>query len=152
VFPFTPNRKVVVPSLPETRRAQFQLAGGDLFHHLNHYSESVAFGFADEQVYVLRHHHITRDVAAIPAADSLEFSLEGLSRCDRIKERHPMITTERDEMQAALVLVAFGLGPHCKGIVVLNDVPPSRKNREKGGATPKWEFNLKGWASPPGKQ
>ena len=30
-------------------------------------------------------------------------------------------------------------------------IPPSRKKREKdgaGGATPEWEFNPKGWASP----
>ena len=36
-FPFTPNRKIVVAGLPETRRPhQLQLAGGDLFQHLNH--------------------------------------------------------------------------------------------------------------------
>ena len=97
---------------------------------------------------MLGHHYITCNVAAVPATDSLEFSLEGLPSRNRIEERHPTITTERYEMQAALVLVAFGLGPHCKGIVIPTDLPPSRKNREKGGATPNWEFNLKGWASP----
>jgi hypothetical protein len=50
-------------------------------------------------------------------------------------------------MQAALLLVAFGLWSHCEGILIPNGIPPSRKNREKGGATPNWEFNLKGWAS-----
>jgi hypothetical protein len=64
-------------------------------------------------MYMLGHHHITCDVAAVPAADSLEFSLA-----------------------------------HCEGIVIPNDIPPSRKKREKGGATPNWELNLKGWASP----
>ena len=84
-FPFTPNRKIVVAGLPETRRPhQLQLAGGDLFQHLHHHGKRAAFRFADEQMYVLGHHHVTGDVAAVPAADSLEFTLEGLSRCNRI--------------------------------------------------------------------
>jgi len=35
-----------------------------------------------------------------------------------------------------------------RGILIPNGIPPFRKNREKSGATPNWEFNLKGWASP----
>src|SRR5579864_6624282 len=38
-------------------------------------------------------------------------------------------------MQAALVLVSFGLGSHCEEILVPNDIPPCRKKRDKGGAT-----------------
>jgi hypothetical protein len=59
-----------------------QLAGGYLFKHQNHYGKGVAFRFADQKMYVLGHHHITCDVAAVPSADSLEFSLERLSRCN----------------------------------------------------------------------
>jgi hypothetical protein len=33
-----------------------------------------------------------------------------------------------------------------EGILIPNNIPPSRKKREKGGATANWEFNLKGWA------
>jgi hypothetical protein len=88
-------------------------------------------------MHVLRHHDVTGDVAAIPTADSLEFSLEGLAGCYRVKESLPSITTESDEMKAALLLVAFGLRSHVEGILISNDIPPSRKKREKGGATPK---------------
>ena len=78
---FTPNRKIVIPSLPETGPARrLQLAGGDLLQHLNHDGKRVAFGLADEQMYVLGHYHLTCDVAAVPAADSLELTFEGLSR------------------------------------------------------------------------
>ena len=33
-------------------------------------------------------------------------------------------------------------------IVVGAETPPSRKKRGKSGATPNWEFDAKGWASP----
>jgi hypothetical protein len=86
-------------------------------------------------MYVLRHHDVTGDVAAIPTADSLEFSLQGLARYNRVEEWQPPIATEGDEMQAALLLVAFGLRSHVEGILISNYIPPSRKNREK---SPPW--------------
>ena len=61
---------------------------------------------------MLGHHDITGDVAAIPDANALQFSLEGLFRRWRIKQRHPVITTERDEMQAVLVLIADWFNVH----------------------------------------
>ena len=66
-------------------------------------------------------------------------------------EWHSPITAESDQMKAALLLVAFGLRSHVEGILVPNDIPPSRKKREKGGATPKLGIRLKRWASPQSK-
>jgi len=43
------------------------------------------------------------------ASESL---LEGLFRCQRIEQRHPMIATKRDEVEAALVLIADWFDVH----------------------------------------
>jgi hypothetical protein len=51
-------------------------------------------------------------------------------------------------VQRLLVLVALRFVVHFEGILASNEIPPSRKKREKGGATPTWEFSRKGWASP----
>ena len=61
---------------------------------------------------MLRHYDIARDIAAIPGADSLQFSLEGLFRCTRIEQRQAVIATKRDEVQAALVLIADWFDVH----------------------------------------
>jgi hypothetical protein len=50
----------------------------DLLEHLHRHGQFRAFWFADQHVHVLRHHDITRDVAAVPGADSLKRPLEGL--------------------------------------------------------------------------
>jgi len=75
-----------------------------------------AFWFADLQVHVLGHHYIAGNVTAIPNADSLTRSLEGLFLFGRqtIEQRHPVIATKRDEMQAALVLIADWFDMHSR--------------------------------------
>jgi hypothetical protein len=61
---------------------------------------------------VLWHHYITCDVAAVAGADSLQFSLKDLFCWQRIEQRHPVITTKGDEMQAALTLVSNWFDVH----------------------------------------
>ena len=64
---------------------------------------------------MLWHHDIASDVTAVPGSDSLQFSLEGLFRWQWIEQRNPVIVTERDEMQAVLVLIADWFDVHsCK--------------------------------------
>ena len=63
---------------------------------------------------MLGHHDITDDVTAVPDADSLQFSLAGLLRWQGIEQRHPVIATKRDEMQAVLVLIADWLDVHSR--------------------------------------
>ena len=55
---------------------------------------------------MLGHHHTAGNVAAVPDPDSFKRSLEALFRRQTIEQRHPVIATKRDEMQAALVLIA----------------------------------------------
>src|SRR5262249_42530851 len=137
-FAFTPNRKTIVAGLPEVRRSRrLQLARGDLLEHLNDDGECVALRFADEQMNVFGHYHITGDVAAVPAPNSFEFALEGLSRCNRIENRHATITAGSYETLAPLLLIAFGLRSHCDGILIPNGVPPSRKKPARRVGQPK---------------
>ena len=93
---------------------------------------------------MLRHHDITRDVAAVPRADSLEFCFESVFRHQTIEQRHALIAAERDEMQAALGLIADWFDAHLLQIVVGAVAHPPAKKRGKGGATPNWEFHARG--------
>lgn len=69
---FTPHRKIVIPNLPETPEfSESQFARSDLFEHLHCDRKLPSFRLADEQVYVLRHDHITGNVASIPLPNSL---------------------------------------------------------------------------------
>ena len=78
-FRFAPYRKIVIADLPELRELfRAQLLRRDLLEHLYRHGQSRAFRFAEKQVHMLRHHHITRDVAAVPGADSLQFCLESI--------------------------------------------------------------------------
>jgi len=63
-----------------------------------------------------RHDHVSSDVTAIPAADALQFHLKGIARGGGIKQLHAPVTTERDEVQAALVLISSRLDVHSQGL------------------------------------
>jgi len=67
-------------------------------------------------------HFALRSRKAIPALDGFSF-----------------IPPDRPERKGVFTRLVRG---------TLNDIPPSRKEREKGGATPIWEFSRKGWAKP----
>ena len=82
--------------------------------HDNHSFSLRAVWFADQQVHVLGHHYIAGDVAGVPDADSLKGSLENLFRRRAIEQGQSMIATERDEMQAALVLIADWFDMHSR--------------------------------------
>ena len=77
------------------------------------------------------HDHVTADVTPIPTAHPFEFTLERFSHSGTIEQRHPAITAKRDEVQAVLMLVTFGLRSHFEGILNLRRIPPFRKKREK---------------------
>jgi len=88
---------------------------------------------------VFRHYHVTDNAKSIPTMYSLQFALEYFPRLGGVEQLHPPITTEGDEMQTALMLIAFGLGSHFQEILVLNSVPPSRKRTREGWGNPFWE-------------
>ena len=61
---------------------------------------------------MLRHHDITHDVAAIPACGLAPVLLETVFAATRIEQPHAVIATKRDEVQAALVLIADWFDVH----------------------------------------
>ena len=132
-FLLTPHWKIVVTDLPIAGQIGGpQLAGRVLLKHLHRHRKFAPFRFADQQVHVFGHYHIASYVAPVPAPHPLQFILEGLS-CLRGQQLSALIATESNEMQAALVLIAFGFRRHER------IVPPpcrSKSRRDKGGATP----------------
>ena len=59
-------------------------------------------------------HYVAGDVAGVPGADALKGLLEGIFRRRGIEQGHSVITAERDEMQAALVLIADWFDVHSR--------------------------------------
>jgi hypothetical protein len=72
---------------------------------------------ADKQVNVLRHDHVAGYIASIPAANALQFMFERLPGHSGAEQLHAPITTESDEMEAALVLKTLRLWRHRLEIV-----------------------------------
>jgi WD40-like Beta Propeller Repeat len=68
-FRFAPHRKIVIANLPEpSLTGGLQLAGCDLLKHLNDERKFSALRFADKQMDVLRHDHVSGDERTVPAA------------------------------------------------------------------------------------
>ena len=110
---FRPYLIIVVADLPKAWPIRsLQLSRGDLFQHLDDHRQSRALRFTDEQVHVLRHHDISSHIAAVPDADSLEFSLESFFCCGRIQQPPTLAAAEGDEVQTALVLVSNRFDVH----------------------------------------
>ena len=114
-----------------------QLLRRDLLEHLYHHGQLRSFRFAQKQVHVLRHHDITDDAAAVPHADSIEFCFESVFCRQTIEQWHAAIATERDERQAALVLIVGWFDVHSVQIVVSTEAPSSRKKTREGWGNPK---------------
>lgn len=111
---FTPHGKVVIAWLPETRQCRrAKIARGGLLEHLQDDGEFASFRFTDQQMNMLRHDDVADYAATVPAANTFQRLFEYVPRFFGIEQRHALVATEGDEVQAALVLVAFGLGHFC---------------------------------------
>jgi len=74
---FAPHVEIVVARLPERRAfGAPQLLRGDLLQHLQRDRQPPAFGFADQQVDVFGHDHISGDEESIPSPHPLQRLLE----------------------------------------------------------------------------
>jgi hypothetical protein len=113
----TPHVEVVELTLPEARQrivaageGQTQLRGGRslfvaqaardaLLQNLNHGGRRPLGWFADQQVNVFRHDHITDERKTVALADLVQDLDKSIFGANRTQERHASITAERDEMK-----------------------------------------------------
>jgi hypothetical protein len=74
--------------------------------------------FADEEVNVCGHDHITDDDELISSAHLLHHSQKQIATVRRAEERLPPITTTGDEVKVSSAIVAFEFAPHGRRIAV----------------------------------
>jgi hypothetical protein len=107
-----PDGRVVISNLPESLRLPHpsrvfcgrvglrpQLSRSDLLQHLNHERKFCPLRFADEQVHMLGHDYISGNEAAMPPADTFQLTRKSIFSRGRVKQLHPPITAECDEVQ-----------------------------------------------------
>ena len=86
---------------------------------------------------MLRHHDISGDEAAVPAADTFQFALKGVSRAPAgVQQFHPPIAAEGDEVQAALILITDWLDVHSLPILIRGKAHPPAKSAGRVGQPP----------------
>lgn len=104
------------------------------------------------------HDHVANYGASVPMSHPSKLLLENIPRDGGVEQLHPLVTTESDEVEAALILIANRLhGVDCSSRPLrwmpnrqrirqaaarignmlrrCRDIPPSRTNCGKGGAT-----------------
>jgi len=113
---FTPYIEIVKPLLPDMlgRHAeQFLLSGHSpfaqglqhasresLLHRLHHPRRIAFLRLADQQMNVLRHHHVSHHHKTVALADSLQHLQEQIAALGSSQPWLAMITTTVDEMKA----------------------------------------------------
>jgi hypothetical protein len=66
---------------------------------------------------MLRHNDVGCDIAAIPAPNAFQFAFKDLAGLGRAEQLKALIATERDEVQASLLLCRYrfrDMASHCK--------------------------------------
>jgi hypothetical protein len=100
-----PHIDVVIPSQPERPALRFaQLAGNILLQHLQGDRKLRPLRLADQQVNVLRHHHIPSNVEAIPQPDTLKGLLEDVTGMRRAQPGRAIIAAECKKMETTRFL------------------------------------------------
>ena len=128
---FAPNVEVIVPPLPERfAAAALQPARSALLEHLQRHRHRRSAGFAQQQMHVLRHHHVTGNRKLIPQANALQFLLKDGSCPRRAQFRLPPITTEGDEMKRTALLVPNKPAGHGAEILQLAPAIPTLRAQD----------------------
>ena len=103
---FAPDVEIVVTALPELNLSTLlQLARGLLFQHLERNRQRRPARLADKQMNMLRHQNITSNHKAVPHTHGLKLTLEDAVCRRRARQRLTTITTERDKVKTAALLV-----------------------------------------------
>jgi hypothetical protein len=77
-----------------------------LFQCLQRLGRILLPGFADEQVHVLWHHHVTDEPEFVPGAHTVEDFHKLVTGTPRSKKRSATVTTEGDEVEIASTVIA----------------------------------------------
>lgn len=107
---FRVDVEIVVSRLPEG--PLLSLDRDREFKGLQCLCENGVGGFADEQVYVLRHDDVPSHEEVIAQSHGLKRGLEKCTRIWRSEVRSSVVTTEGDEVEIAGLLVADQVGRH----------------------------------------
>ena len=99
--------EIVITNLPE--RFLPGLFGNGSLERLNGARESAALWLGYEQMHMLRHDHITKNMEDVSPSRLLQRSLEQVARRLAAEVRKPMVTTEGDEMEITCQLVTLEL-------------------------------------------
>lgn len=96
-------------------------------------------------MHVFGHNHIASDVIAVPKPNSFEFVFKDLACGWGVQKFSSLIAAKGDEMQTALLLIAFGFGRHRESVC-----PPCPFEKAEATRVGQPQFQIrKGWASPP---
>lgn len=124
-LPAAPHVEIIEPALPERRRLQFcraswqrqlrgsiprpppQSAGDSLLQHLQHLRRSTFRGFADDQMHMLRHHHIPKQLEPVPRTNLPEYLYKLIACASRPQVWPAPVTTKRDEVQIAAPVISL---------------------------------------------
>ncbi len=125
-FPFTPDIEVVKSGLPETRQtpvafrkceaqlpcrpaapASPEFPRDALLQHFQDNGWRALGGFADEQMHVIGHHHVSGQQEFVAFTNPAEGLHEEISRPHRVEQRQPPIATESEEVRISASIVAF---------------------------------------------
>ena len=138
-----PDIEIVISSLPERPTSPAPATAG---------LRPLRFG--DQQMNVLRHHHISGDVEPVPLPRSFESSFEDVASRRRTQTRRTPVATKPEKVQTPRLLKSLepqGIGKPSyadgKDRYEIKFPALSQKAREGRGSPS--VFVAKGWASPP---
>src|ERR1700721_3097408 len=121
-----------------------------LLQHLHHHRRIRLLRLPDQQMNVLRHHHIPNDYETIAPPHFIENHQKRIPRPHRPQKRPTPKTTERSEMQLPSPIAALEILRHRKQV---NPIPPFANPAKDGApARTKTELrsNLSKWYHPHG--
>jgi hypothetical protein len=150
-----PNIEIVEPSLPKTAihrgilpqtqlsRQRFppnpppQPPRHPLFQHLHHHRRIRLLRLPDQQMNVLRHHHIPDDYETIAPPHFIKNDQERIPRPHRPQKRQTPITTERNEMQLRSPIAPLKILRHRS-----KSTPPTSQTRRRAGHPQELRLNF----------
>ncbi len=104
-----------------------------LLQHLHHRGGRPALRLAEDQVHVLRHHHIADDKEAVPASHLLQDAKEQIAASRTGQEGSPPMTAEGDEVKMPASVEALESARHARNLTRgcgdFSDLPPFASQR-----------------------